>query len=591
MLNHQKAIENFVPEEVYTDRQEHIEYFYNAALNAVSRRTMSTVLLGQRRMGKTEIFTRVVNQLFSVQNHQDDEAVIPIFFKFPEENITRYDFALRYVENFLRWFVAFRMKDLTLLRKPRDLHELIRHIEKKLELTPGLDIAIDTTKAIMNNGAVMPAQVAIMLPKDVAFAEDIAIAVFLDEFQNTRLPHLDFSIVGFFQEAVESPRCPHFVTGSAMSILSDEILGKGALYGRFKAKRIEAFTDYYGEELTLRAASYYRAVILPEMAPVISDRCGGNPFYITAVIRQAAEQNESIDSEKILNKILAVDISSGFIWMELSDQVNRWIQRINDYGITKWILYLAAIEEDNEIDLIRIQQELKTHESIEIPVSKIKEIMIKLARGDLIEYRMYGNWFCKINDPILNEFLKVWGEIDVLKQNREWIEEKTLEKFQTIEKRFHEYKGYLAEIYMIQILWASQRKIIPGKFFNHSNDVKIPNRFIYIDQRHRQGAGSNMEVDIYASAATEIWLAESKWWHRPVGEQAVEHLLKQADIVRERKGDKLKILRLWLFSYSGVTKNAEKLLKKHSILWSTKEDLNELLGYVHLRKLPELEKI
>jgi hypothetical protein len=276
--------------------------------------------------------------------------------------------------------------------------------------------------------------------------------------------------------------------------------------------------------------------------------------------------------------------------MELSDQVNRWIQRINDHGITKWILYLAAIEDGNEINLERIQQELKAHDSIDVPVSKIKKIMIKLARGDLIEYRMYGNWFCKINDPILNEFLKVWGEIDVLRQKREWIEEKTLEKFQTLEKRFHEYKGYLAEIYMIQILWASQRKTIPGKFFNFSSDIKIPNRFIYIDQRHRQSAGTNMEVDIYASAATEIWLAESKWWQRPVGKKAVEHLLRQAEIVKERKGDKLNVLRLWLFSYSGVTQNAEALLKKHNILWSTKVDLNELLKFVHLRELPDLKK-
>jgi hypothetical protein len=42
--------------------------------------------------------------------------------------------------------------------------------------------------------------------------------------------------------------------------------------------------------------------------------------------------------------------------------VNRWIQRINDHGITKWILYLAAIEDGNEINLERIQQELKAHQ-------------------------------------------------------------------------------------------------------------------------------------------------------------------------------------------------------------------------------------
>lgn len=45
-----------VPDEIFTDRQEFLEYFYDAARKAADRRTMSTVLLGQRRMGKTEIF-------------------------------------------------------------------------------------------------------------------------------------------------------------------------------------------------------------------------------------------------------------------------------------------------------------------------------------------------------------------------------------------------------------------------------------------------------------------------------------------------------------------------------------------------------
>ncbi|KPA17938.1 hypothetical protein MHK_001847, partial [Candidatus Magnetomorum sp. HK-1] len=217
MSSNQNVIEPLVPEEVYTDRQEHLDYFYKAALKAITRRTMSTVLLGQRRMGKTEIFTRVVNRLFSEQNHQE-EVVIPVFFTFPEENITRDSFALQYVENFLRWFSAFRLRNIALLKTPHNLNELIEYIEKNIPITRGLFIAIDAAKAIIKKGVVMPAQVAIMLPKDVAYADDITIAMFLDEFQNTRLPHLDFSIVGFFQTSVESPRCPHFVTGSAMSI-------------------------------------------------------------------------------------------------------------------------------------------------------------------------------------------------------------------------------------------------------------------------------------------------------------------------------------------------------------------------------------
>lgn len=44
----QWAIKTLVPEEVYTDRQDFLDYFYKIALEARHRRTMSTVLLGQR---------------------------------------------------------------------------------------------------------------------------------------------------------------------------------------------------------------------------------------------------------------------------------------------------------------------------------------------------------------------------------------------------------------------------------------------------------------------------------------------------------------------------------------------------------------
>jgi len=581
------VLETLVPEAVYTDRKDHIDYFYNAAINAITRRTMSTVLLGQRRMGKTEIFKRVVNCLFFKQDH-DEKVVIPVFFQFPDVFVNRKDFALKYVDNFLRWFAAFKLKRPILIKEPRNINTFIQFFENNIQVTQGIHLAIDLIKAILDDGVVIPEQQAIMLPKDVAFYDDITIAMFLDEFQNTRMPHLNFDIVGFFQEAVESPRCPHFVTGSAMRILQDEILGTGALYGRFESEAIKRFTDYYGEELAIKAAAFYGTTIHPEMPPIISDRCGGNPFYITAVIRQAAKRNNAINNEKDLNRMLAIDISSGFIWMELSDQVNRWIERVNEYGITKWILYLAAIEEQGDIDLHRIQKELTIHESRDVPISKIRDVLIKLARGDLLEQSMFGTRFGKINDPILNEFLKIWGEVEVVKHNRSIVEEKTIQQFEKMKKRFHEYKGYLAEIYMTQILWSSQKKTLPKNYFHSPNDINIPDRFIYIDQRHRQHMGKEIEVDIYASSGTEIWIAESKWHKKTVGVDVVNHMRKQAKIILDREGDEINQLTLWLFSYAGVTSEAESLMKQHNILWSSKDELNALLEFVGLRQLPEI---
>jgi len=125
------AIKPLVSEEVYTDRQEFLDYFYQSALKARTRRSGSTVLLGQRRMGKTEIFKRVVNRLFFEQDHLDPEAVVPIYYSFPDHFKDHWDFALKYAENFLRWYAAFRLRDTTLLSAKtsdsRDLIETVRN--------------------------------------------------------------------------------------------------------------------------------------------------------------------------------------------------------------------------------------------------------------------------------------------------------------------------------------------------------------------------------------------------------------------------------------------------------------------------------
>ncbi len=105
--NDKWIVETIVPEEVYTDREEFLEYFYNAALNAATRGTMSTVLLGQRRMGKTEIFKRVVNRLFFEQDHGDPNAVVPVYFSFPDWAKDPAEFARNYIENFMRYYLGF----------------------------------------------------------------------------------------------------------------------------------------------------------------------------------------------------------------------------------------------------------------------------------------------------------------------------------------------------------------------------------------------------------------------------------------------------------------------------------------------------
>ena len=585
MNKNQWAIKTLVPEEVYTDREEFLDYFYQTALKARHRRTMSTVLLGQRRMGKTEIFKRVVNRLFFEQDYTDPKAVVPIYYSFPENVIDRWDFAEKYVENAMRWYAAFRLRNTEIFSqdifKLEDLIEIIRNnkiFNKTLKATTSL------FEGSLKTNVILPEEWALSWPRRVSDREDSTIVVFLDEFQNTRLPQYNFDIVGFMQEAVESPTCPHFVTGSAMSILAREILGRGALFGRFRSKPIKTLTGYWGAELTRKVAKYYQVEIKPEMPPIVAERCGGNPFYISAVIQQAAEQNQAIFNEEILNSLLAIDLSSGFIWNELSDQVNRWLDRINDYGITKWILYLSALEEGEEIDIQRIQKQLLQREGKSVAIETIREVLVKLSRGDLIDYKEFGGWFGKVSDPILLEFLKVWGRIEVERQDRGRVKDEFRQKYNRLRRQISDLRGYLAEVYMAQVLHNAQRKLVPKQYFNSATDVKVPD-FTYIRLRERFGPGANTEIDVHGGAGIEQWVAESKWQQgRKVGIELVKQLIDKANVVKtELNAD---LVRIWFFSHDGFTPKAQKFMREKGIFWSTREDLDALLDYVKLRRLP-----
>ena len=593
MLNERKrpnwAVRPLVPEPVYTDRREYLDYLYETSLNAIRRRTMSTVLLGQRRMGKTEIFKRVVNRLFFEQDDPCDldHSVVPVYYSFGEADVDKWRFALEYTENFLRWYTAFRLQGTNIL-DPKEIprNSLPEYIRSNLELTPGISSAVKFLETLQRKDVTIPEKIALHLPRQVSDRDETTIVMFLDEFQNTRLPQYNFDMVGWMQEAVESPTCPHFVTGSAMSILSREILGRGALFGRFRSKPIEPMTNYWSAELALRAAHYYDAEVSEKMAPIIAERCGGNPFYINSVIQQAKEQEKRINSEEKLNEILAVDLSSGFIWGELSDQVNRWIERINTSGITKCVLYLSALEEGDRLNLERIQREILIREGLDVPLEEIREVLIKLSRGDLLEYMEIGGGFRKVSDPILLEFLKVWGRIEIDAQDATQVRNELITTYRKQTRRFNEYKGFLAEVFMAQVLWASQNKSLPGHFFHTLTEVAFP-RFVYVRHRVRLSSGKGREVDVLGAGGGDQWVCQSKWAEtKKVGTETVDELLQQAEWVREDT-DAITVTP-WIFAYSGLTSKAEAYARSKRVLWSDKGNLDELLEHVGLRKLPEL---
>ncbi len=593
--NDKWVVKTLVPEEVYTDRKEFLDYFYNAAINAAKRGTTSTVLLGQRRMGKTEIFKRVVNRLFFEQDPKDPNAVVPVYYSFPDAKLDSVTFGIDYVENLLRYYVAFYTGNFKLIRERLSGDELIAIAKKAAPDTPSarmVDWIIATLKSFENGDSIIPHQDALRLPSRIANYQDSTIVMFLDEFHNTSLPEYEIEIAGFMRPAVEFPSCPHFVATSSTSKSAMDCEGKGAVRGRFVHKVIDGMTGYFGAELARKAAGYFGADVPEIMAPVVAKKCGGNPFYITSIVKRAARLKIPISDEKNLNKIVAVDLSSGFIWKELNNRVARGVGRSDEPDVAKWLMYFFALDENieperfNRFNIEKIQRELKNRVRKKIPRRILRYFMLDLSCGDLMIY-MAGASFRRENDPILLEFLKVWGKIEVEGQDPLAVQEKLEDKYQTMKKRINEYKGYLAEVHMSQALLNSQNMTLPGAVFNMARDIQMPDRLIYVANCMRLGSGKGREIDVYGAAASEKWICQSKWLKKDkAGVGVLRELMAQADAVKREKAPR--ILRMWLFANNGLTAPARKMAEKNGILWSSRKELDKLLVHLGLRALPDL---
>ncbi|MBF0201664.1 MAG: restriction endonuclease, partial [Desulfamplus sp.] len=271
-----------------------------------------------------------------------------------------------------------------------------------------------------------------------------------------------------------------------------------------------------------------------------------------------------------------------------------------------------------------------------VDIQTIHDILVRLSRGDLLEYIELGGWFRKIKDPILVDFLRVWGRIIVEGKNQEVVASDLSKLYRKQKRQIADHKGYVAEIYIAQILWNMQRSQIPAKLIHYkrasnsgvensgiknsgvensgikNSDVKnsgiknsgiknsgienrgeyvrIPDHFFYIWHRVKLGSGAGKEIDVYASAGPELWIVECKWYSdsRKVGLNKVKDFYDLKPVVLDHEGEGLEDLKLWYFSFSGFTGDAIDFMNQNGIMFSDKDDLNELLDIAGLRRLPEL---
>ena len=579
-----------VPTDEFTDREEVINVLVKRAINTPRDITLSTAIVGQRRLGKTSVMEHAYNRLFWEQ-----DEVVPIYFTFEAKPTTSDEFAKVYFTNFLRQYVAFRLKDNELARrenKDTNLDELVVMAES-LKKDPIANYAGGMRRMLSSPNFSLheKLEAAIYLPREVMeynrarFLPETPIFVMLDEFQDVlRINYSDgkaADTVGLYQWAVEGRKCPHFVTGSAVRLITQEVLGTGALFGRFRFMQFQPLSDIYGLELVDKLGQKYGLTVPEPVAGYLTRRCGGNPFYIRCVMMQALEQDHTqICTPEAVNDLIAHEVTHGQIWRDWSAQLQKYFQTINSYYISKQILFYAAQFRDKRIEPEQIASQ------VERPKEDVLHTLKQLAFAEMIDSDG-GYIFHNLKDPILRDFINSQYELDIAKHPWEQVYEDLLQSYQSLKKKYDNLIGALVEARIEALLNRFDNREVAGRLFHTSGQVRLP-RFVYVSDTYvKSPSGRSYQIDLqgrwHEGYDRWAWIVEIKHWERQVTPSVVKKFIK-AYTALEKEAQLVGMVK-WIVNQGGFSPGAIKVLEEHNIYYSAASEINELLHLFGIQRL------
>jgi hypothetical protein len=580
-----------VPADEFTDRDDIIGRLLRMAALTPRDATVSTSIVGRRRLGKTAVLEQVYNRLFWEQ-----DAVVPIYFVFEAKPITSTEFAEAYFTNFLRQFIAFRRKDDGMVRERRGtLPELVQMARELGEesLIARAEIFLDFREHVEMPGVLHQLiECAIHGPRLVMeynrgkWLPETPIFVMLDEFQEVMRIYYTSGTpadgVGLFQWAVEGRKCPHIVTGSAIRLINQEVLGTGALFGRFDYIEFPPLEDIFALELVDRLAHKHHLAITEPVAGHLVARCGSNPFYINCVMRRAVAAQRQVDREETVDELLAHEIAHGAIWRDWSSQLQRYFEQINSHFIARRVLFHAAQFGDEIIEPEPIAAEVGR------PVTEVQRVLHQLAFADMID-TTGGYMLRNLKDPVLREFIRVQYQLDVAREPFESVFEQLRAELARWKRKYADAVGELVEARIAALMTRFDGRRAPGRLFGVAGEVELPRFALLYDTVVKAAADQEHQVDQigawWPADEMAVWVVEIKHWARRVDSGVVAGFIELCQAVSREKRVPPERMVKWLVNAGGFTEGALAAMTEAGILHSGAAEINELLRGFGLNRL------
>ncbi len=553
----------------------------------------SIVLVGRRRTGKTAILAKVFEHLF----YEQDE-VLPIFITFEDfllrdVSITNLEYIQTFLGGYIASYMAFRQREPKLLRLALAWDILRQTIE------PQADPLIKETYRQFDQA--MPGDEYTGLdsfvrtighiPRYNAQDYNMPTALLIDEFQvltNVYNPVLDRtrSITSSFQKAAESLWAPMLISGSAVSLLVRKAL-EGGLSGRFRYHFVQPLPRAYTHELVFRFGASEGFAVNEDFAEMVWQVTRGYPYGIETLLTTQCPARKQFPDLKALEAAVTYELThlNGALWQHYTSEFTKYTEELNEGDTTRKVMFWATKYPEQRIDAKRIAKEIgETDKTVQTTLEKLQWVDI-VERTGLISYQ-------GPTDPMLRRFIEYQHYIEIENLSPEEALKDWRDEYFTLLGKVNNFVGPVAEGYVYAILSGFDGRTLMGKpYFNVDGSVTLP----AFDKVERRGGivqkGKPFEMDLIAEytrpndAGIGAWLVQVKYWNAPIGQKEIKTFMDNTQVIAEEKG--YTTFTPWYFCKRGYRPQAETLLQKHGILYSTLTQFNALAKLFNFFGLPE----
>jgi DNA-binding Lrp family transcriptional regulator len=581
--------EEFVSAEEFTNRRQELDFLWSLADQATQRSAPSYAIIARKGMGKTALMLEFYRQLFTQQ-----KKVVPFFVSFAEYRdkpgvvqLTLEQFISKFFLTFAFEYGAFKSGKFSV---PPEIPNLP---SEQKEFFAACGDAYLEKQFLGHLEAIETGAIDAAFQHAVHFASYITSLrgepgiVMIDEFQVlTEIYDKRYGkfrdVTEWFQRPAEARWCPMVVSGSAVSLVVDTVMG-GLLARRFGPYYLRPFDQPASLEYAYKLSRKKQVKLSEEAAVQIHRLTGGNPYYIWCFFHSLGLKEKDLAMAEKVEALYTFETTDlgGKIRQFWNAHFKAVADKVNDDKIGLQVLYeLAVARKEVRIDEIAA--------ALSVPPEKVRRVLKNLEEADLIE-RQSGAIYHRITDPILAAYIEREYQTDCGGLPLEAFVNSQLEKLRQRLGSAARLLGEAAELYTRHLLTSfAGQEVDANEIFNlELGLLKLP-KFNKVE--HRTGLvieGETVEFDLLAEGE-ETWLVEVKYRKTPVKandvEKFMEKLSKLADWSRPAGLPAGK--RLWFFSRSGFDAEAAARLRELNILHCDILGFNALCRAAKIGEVP-----